>query len=454
MKKRLAGLLVLILALSLVAASGCGGRDSVVENVGGGGTSNAGNDSDDNSSGQIKSDIKAKITMAHWVGIGAMEKASVNTVLKQLKKDYPNIDVEVNFVSGDYSTKMYANLAAGKEPDVFMVEDGVFGNWVKAGVLEDLTPYVEKSTELDTSAIWESAISRYTYDGQKQGSGDLYVIPKDISPRALYYNKDLLKKYGVEEPSKTTPMTYEEFVDFLKKLTHAEDDVWGIPQISWECFTRSAGTSLLSSDYKSSNLDDPKLIREFQNMADLIQVHKVTPPSATLSSEGALIMFQTGKAACFDGAIYNLMSVMDFDFDWAVCPLPGETEDPYASGYTGSVGYAVSKNSENKEAAYIVAEYFATRTGQEILCNMGFNVPLYKDMAPSEVTTKKGTKVSMEVFMQAAEHQQPVDIAFTDNDQWYTVLATRLQPLWNDAGTKASKLLPSIKAEIDSLLKQ
>ena len=193
MKKRLAGLLVFILALSLVAASGCGGRDSVVENVGGGGTSNAGNDSDDNSSGQIKSDIEAKITMAHWVGIGAMEKASVNTVLKQLKKDYPNIDVEVNFVSGDYSTKMYANLAAGKEPDVFMVEDGVFGNWVKAGVLEDLTPYVEKSTELDTSAIWESAISRYTYDGQKQGSGDLYVIPKDISPRALYYNKDLLK---------------------------------------------------------------------------------------------------------------------------------------------------------------------------------------------------------------------------------------------------------------------
>lgn len=451
MKRKIVSLFVVVMLFLSCAVSGCG-RDAVVENVGGNNSTNKGNNDEEDNSTQVKSDIAGKVTMAHWTAGGATEKASVNTVLKQMKKEYPNIDVEVNFISGDYSTKMYANLAAGKEPDVFMVEDGVFGNWVKAGVLENLTPYVEKSTNIDISKIWDSAISRYSYDGEKQGSGDLYVMPKDISPRALYYNKDLLKKYGVEEPSKETPMTYEEFVEFLKKVNHPEDGVWGISQISWECFIRSAGTSMLSSDYRSSNLNDPKLIREFQNMSDLIHVHKVTPTSATLSSEGALIMFQTGKAACYDGAIYNLMTVKDFDFDWDVCPLPGESEDPYASGYTGSVGYAVSKNSQNKEAAYIVAEYFSTPTAQKILCDMGFNVPLYKDMEPSAVTTRQGSKVSMDVFMKAAEYQQPVDIAFTDNDQWYTVLTTRLQPLWNDAGMKAETLLPSIKGEIDSLL--
>lgn len=450
MKKKIAGLLVVTMLCSIFAMSGCGNRTVVEETQGGSSTNST---EEGNNDGTIKSDIEAKITMAHWVGLGATEKASVNTVLKQLKKDYPNIEVEVNFISGDYSTKMYANLAAKKEPDVFLVEDGVFGKWAKAGVLEDLTPYIEQSSEIDPDQMWNSAISRFSYDGEKQGSGSVYAIAKDISPRVLYYNKDLLKEYGVEEPSKTEPMNYEEFVEFLQKLTHPEDDVYGIPQISWECFTRSANTSILSEDYKSSNLNDSKLIKQFQNMSDLIHKYKVTPESASLSSEGAIIMFQTEKAACFDGAIYNLMSVMDFDFDWDVCPLPGNEENPYASGYTGSVGYAVSKNSKNKEAAYIVAEYFATRTGQEILCDMGFNIPLYKDMEPSAVVNKQGTEISMDVFMKAAEYQMPVDIVYTDNDQWYTVLTTRLQPLWNDSSTKASALLPSIKSEIDNLLK-
>ena len=74
---------------------------------------------------------------------------------------------------------------------------------------------------------------KYTYNGKEYGKGgDIYVICKDISPRALFYNKDLLKKYGVAEPSKTDPMNYDEVVRFLQKLTHPEDGVWGITQVN------------------------------------------------------------------------------------------------------------------------------------------------------------------------------------------------------------------------------
>ena len=448
MKKRIVAVLMMVILLITFAACGNkqGGENS-------GDEPGDSNDPATENNGTVNTEISGTVTLAHWMAGGTMEKISVNTVLEQFKKEYPNVTVNVNFISGDYSTKMYANLAAGKEPDVFMVPDADFGKWVKAGVLENLSSYVENSNVVDPSLMWESAFGRYTWDGEKVGEGDIYAIPKDISPRVLFYNKDLLAKYNVPEPDKTTPMTYDEFLEFLKKVSRPDEGVYGIATLNWEGMVRSHGTSLLAEDYKSSNLDDPKVIEAFQKVADMIHKYHVIPTSAELGSSSSMILFQSQRAVCFDGAIYDVASVREFDFDWDVCPLPGWSEDSYNSGYTGSVGYAVSKNSENKELAYLVAEYFASETAQNILTSIGFNIPLYKDMANSSVFLQTDTMpVNKEAFIKAAESQEPLDTIYTEDDQWYSVLSSRMQPLWNDPKVKASELLPSIKPEIDRLL--
>ncbi len=69
-------------------------------------------------------------------------------------------------------------------------------------------------------------------------------------------------------------------------------------------------------------------------------------------------------------------------------------------------------------------------------------------MAFSPLAVRKDERI-----IKAAEYQQPLDVTYTDNDQWYTVLGNRLQPLWNDANSKAAVLVPSLKSEIDRLLK-
>ena len=440
-KKRIIS--AILAGLMMISLVGCG--DNTEEQV---------DNSMVNTDVEVNTEVSGTVTMSHWMSGGTMEKISVNTVLEQFKKEYPNVKVNVNFISGDYATKMYANLAAKKETDVFMVPDANFGEWAKADVLENLSPYIEKSEVIDPSRMWESSFGRYQWDGTSVGEGDIYAIPKDISPRVLFYNKDLLKKYGVEEPDSTTPMTYEEFAEFLKKVARPDEGVYGIATLNWEGMVRSHGTSLLSDDHKSSNLDDPKVIEAFQEVADMIHEHHVIPTSNELGSSSSMILFQSQRAVCFDGAIYEVASVREFDFEWDVCPLPGWSEDTYNSGYTGSVGYAVSKNSENKELAYLVAEYFASENAQKILTSIGFNIPLYKDMAESEIFLQPDTlPKNKEAFITAAENQEPLDTIYTENDQWYAVLATRLQPMWNDPTVKASELLPSVKSEIDSLLR-
>ena len=70
------------------------------------------------------------------------------------------------------------------------------------------------------------------------------------------------------------------------------------------------------------------------------------------------------------------------------------------------------------------------------------------------VLNPKQKPYNMSVFVKAAESQQPMDIVYTDNDQWYTVFQTRVRPLWNDPNSRASTIFPSIKKEIDTLLKR
>jgi len=441
MKKVLSLVLAMLLMLSLAACGGSGSEDTPAVTIPVGDY-------------EVNTEISGTVTMSHWMSGGTMEKISVNTVLEQFKKEYPNVEVKVNFISGDYSTKMYANLAAKKETDVFMVPDADFGKWASAGVMENLAEYVANSDVVDPDAMWESAFGRYRWDGTTVGQGDIYAIPKDISPRVLFYNKDILKAKGVEEPDKTTPMTYEEFAEFLKKVSDPDKGVYGLAQINWEGMVRSYGTSLLTEDRTNSNLTDPKVTAVFQEVADMIHVDKVMPTSAVLGSANAMILFQSQRAVCYDGAIYDVANAQAFSFDWDVCPLPAGTEDPYNSAWSGSVGYAVSKNSQNKELAYLVAEYFAGETAQKILSSIGFNIPLYKDMANSEVFLKSDTKpANKQAFILGAEHQEPLDTVYTMDDQWYTVLGSRMQPLWNDPSTKAAELMAKIKPEIDSLVK-
>lgn len=444
MKKRIVSILMTMVVL--VTAAGCGGNQGGKD-----GDGDVGQDLDIDY--EVNTEVSGTVTMSHWMSGGTMEKVSVNTVLEQFKKEYPNVNVKVNFISGDYSTKMYANLAAGKETDVFMVPDADFGKWAAAGVMENLASYIEKSDIVDPSAVWESAFSRYSWDGETVGKGDIYAIPKDISPRVLFYNKDILAKKGVAEPDATTPMTYDEFIDFLVKASDVDKGIYGLAQLNWEGMVRSHGTSLLSEDKKSSNLNDPRVIEAFQKVADMIHVHKVMPTSTVLGSSSALILFQSQRAVCLDAAIYDLASIQEYDFEWGICPLPAWSEDSYNSGWTGSVGYAVSKNCENKELAYLVAEYFAGETAQSILTSIGFNIPLHKELANSSVFLKEEkASMNLQAFVTAAEHQEPLDTVYTLDDQWYTVLGTRLQPLWNDPTVKAADLLPSVKAEIDALL--
>ena len=103
------------------------------------------------------------------------------------------IHVTWTVINGDYGQAMTARFAAHNPPDVFYVDSGVIGSWIKQGVIAPLNGLV-KSTHFNTKPFYPKLLAAF-----KKGS-KIYGFPKDWSPLATETNNALLKQAGVKAP--------------------------------------------------------------------------------------------------------------------------------------------------------------------------------------------------------------------------------------------------------------
>jgi len=131
-----------------------------------------------------------------------------------------NPDIKVNVVEND-PTKLMSMVASGNPPDIFRINAIGSPYWINKGLLMDITPYLEKTIDLDDLYMVNDM---FRWDGTTQGKGPYYGIVKDWSLDYMYYyNKDALKEAGVPEPSDDVPLTFAEFTDMINKVVVYKD---------------------------------------------------------------------------------------------------------------------------------------------------------------------------------------------------------------------------------------
>jgi multiple sugar transport system substrate-binding protein len=383
------------------------------------------------------------------------EKEVFNKLLKSFEEKNPNIKVEYLHIPADYVGKMNTILAGGNAPDVFYVPDGDFGRWVSQGMLLPIDAFVEVGG-VDINDMWESALIRYRYDGAKSGEGQLYALPKDIGPTVLYYNKELFDKANVPYPSSDSPMTFEELLETAKKMTIDADndgkpEQYGMGPIWWEGFVWGNGGKILSDDRKEFLLNGKEATDALQFAADLRNKHKVSPDGRALQAMNDGQMFETGKLAMMIQGRWMVPTYRKLKFDWDVAPIPANGQ---WSGWSGSVGFGIYSKTKNAEAAYKLVEFLGGPEGQKLQTEMGFAIPNFKSMANSDVFLQPGQKPEhAEVFIKAAESQNPGPWTNLPNNKWFDLLNQSLGQMWDGKKT-AEALMNELKPEIDKAIKE
>lgn len=149
-----------------------------------------------------------------------------------------NPGVKVNLRVKDFADSLATIklvMSGDNPPDLMQGNEGwsVDGALWKAGLLKDLTPY-EKAYGWD-KAFPQSAltVNEFTPDGKTFGKGDLTGLPQGIQYVGVFYNKALLKKIGI-----TDPTTLDNKSSFLAAVAKAKQqrltpDMLGDSEKNW-----------------------------------------------------------------------------------------------------------------------------------------------------------------------------------------------------------------------------
>lgn len=200
----------------------------------------------------------------------------------------------------------------------------------------------------------------------------------------------------VEEAGLTLPesWTLDEYIDFARKLTKGSgnDKVYGTSDmhsghIYWGRFARG----LLGSNYYYnaeglSNFDNEAFAKSLQLKYDLEEVEKIQFPYLEYKSSGmqAPDAFMSGKCAmtvCTGMMARWIRDTEKYPRDFKVAVMPMPSLEDGADNYNDGIYYfsylGIGAKSENPEASWIFAKWFATE-GSKGLATVG-HVPLWKN---------------------------------------------------------------------------
>jgi multiple sugar transport system substrate-binding protein len=310
----------------------------------------------------------AKIVLRVGTGDSGEGLTPHNTIIQAFEAANPDIQVQLEPVgSGDYYARILTQIAAGDPPDLLQIGDDAVPMFVDRGAFVPLDDFISGEYPLDTGIYLPGMLEPGQIDGTQ------YLLPKDYSPLAVYYNKALFDAAGVAYPE--DGWTWDDFVATAQALTVTDDSgnttQWGVQlpgpwTTGFEAFVAGAGGRLISEDGTQfvGVMDSPEVQAAVQFYSDLYHVHKVAPPPADMNAfGGGNSEFDNGQAAMRIFGRWPQAGLLENpNVDLGVVGMPAGVERASVLFWGG---FGISSLSENPEAAWRFLRFYVGAEGAE-----------------------------------------------------------------------------------------
>lgn len=177
-----------------IGLAGCTGGNS---GGGGGGDGDDSGGSSDTDSAMTSTSAPDPVTLQvrSW---GEAQEVDINEgILTNYAEQAPGVsDIEYAQTPNEqYSQKLQTQFAGNDEPDVFYLIADDAPRFMRNGALLSLNDYIEGADDYNLDGLYDEMVDAFSYDG------NIYGIPKDISPVGFFHNTSHLEAAGVEAPS-------------------------------------------------------------------------------------------------------------------------------------------------------------------------------------------------------------------------------------------------------------
>lgn len=298
------------------------------------------------------------------------------------EKTHPEITVDVQVVPwADYWTKLPVDVAAGTAADVFWTNTSNFGLYADN----------RKLLPVDFTGDWtKSVVDLYTRGGK------LWGVPQLWDSIALYYNRDLVTRAGVDPAALSwdPSLPDDPLRAAARRLTvddaglHPGQTGFDPDHIAVYGFNAALDQQAVLWDFVGSNggtwqsgdtfdfAERPRTTQAVQYVVDLINKDHVAPPAADTNTNGdkALQLFTQGRLALFQSGPYHLTGVADgAGFAWGIAPL---LKGPAGRvGVVHGVAAVASAATPHRAATIEVLKWLGTADGQRPIAEGGYAFP-------------------------------------------------------------------------------
>ncbi|SER28345.1 multiple sugar transport system substrate-binding protein [Gracilibacillus ureilyticus] len=393
---------------------------------------------------------------------GTAEEEAYQKAIDQFEADNEGVKVNMIVTAADqYSTKLKAAITGNQVPDVFYIEPGQLRSYVHSNILLDLTEYIENNDNINLDNIWQYGVDSYRFDGETQGQGAIYAMPKDVGPFSLGYNKTMFEEAGLELPDEDVPMTWDEFIEANQALTKDTDGDGEIDQygtgfnVNWvlQSFVWSNGGSFIDETQTKVTVDTPEFAEALQWFADHQNVYEITPSIEDAQTLDTYQRWMQGQLAFFPVAPWDLATFdTELDFEYDVIPYPaGKTGE--SATWIGTLGIGVAQSSEYPELATELVYYLtASEEGQQALVDARIQIPNLIDMAQEWAADESMAPANKEEYLQIIEdYGRALPANNTYNAEWYDYFFTNVQPVL-DGDITAAEYVEQVQPKMQEYL--
>jgi multiple sugar transport system substrate-binding protein len=365
------------------------------------------------------------------------------------QKKYPNIQVELQSVPQGYDEKVMTANAAGNTPDGLLMWNT--SQFAEAGVVASLSPWIAKEKYDMTKFLPVlKAWSEY--------KGNVWGLPKDWTPRVIWYNKKVFDDAGVAYPQ--DGWTWSDFTATVKKLTNGKSGkdarygyvaipghTYAIQQYIW-----SNGGDLVSPDGRTATgyINSSKVVEVVKWYKGLYDMSITTGAQDQYQNLGQT-EFQSGIVGMMDNGVWPLATFKDdksLSYDVVSPPVPrkGAALKPIIHSATWSI-FAKAKN---KDTTWQLIKFLADPEGLRILTAGFWAIPSIPSIA-DEMGFNKDPILRKFVKIGSQPTIAPV---FVRNAKWFEAdneFMVALQKIFI-SGADAQSTLNDAAARMDKIL--
>jgi multiple sugar transport system substrate-binding protein len=266
-------------------------------------------------------------------------KGMVDKLVEMWNAKYPDRHINLTYIPhAEMVAKLAQAVASGDVPDLMGMDLIYAPQFEKAGQLVDITDQVGNLPELKTASPGHMMVA--TYDKR------IYGVPLYADVSALFYNKDLFKKAGLD-PEKP-PTSLAELRQDADKITDLGGDIKGyyLPGSCAGCNIFTVGPLMWASGAKieAKDANDEPLVGDgvakvLQFERDMVKAGNVHASDRAENGETFHLQFGSGKVGMMGTGNFNIKLARDQNpnMKFGIALLPGAQPGSAASFIGGDL---------------------------------------------------------------------------------------------------------------------